>query len=217
MAEEKPAAENIALAARLNNAGLYLLFALVLLIPKTLALRHRRWRWNALRLLAGVVGALLLRAGVEGGAGRWAPLVGLLLLVLALLIRPAPTGPSLDAHKRRLGALVVVNGGLYAPAGEKPLPVRLFVAPERMRVVDEFLRTRLEIPFAEVRALHVLSASPPAAPAPTTLAAEDWVLLVEWAGGAARFSYQGHFAEHLARVAETTLRHQLRRELPVML
>ena len=32
----------------------------------------------------------------------------------------------------------------------------------------------------------------------------------------ARFRYDGFFAEHLARVAETTVRNVLRRELPVL-
>jgi hypothetical protein len=42
-----------------------------------------------------------------------------------------------------------------------------------------------------------------------------WVLRIHWSGRAAEFSYRGIFAEHLARVAETTLQSQIRPALPV--
>jgi hypothetical protein len=39
---------------------------------------------------------------------------------------------------------------------------------------------------------------------------------VDWGQATAEFLYEGNFAEHLARVADATVRSRLYRELPVM-
>jgi len=52
---------------RLRQAGLFVLFSIVLLIPKTLALRRRPKLWNGLRLLTCLTGGLL--AGTSLAAG----------------------------------------------------------------------------------------------------------------------------------------------------
>ena len=43
-----------------------------------------------------------------------------------------------------------------------------------------------------------------------------WSLRVNWANKTAAFAYGGVFAEHLARVAETTIRGVMRPALPVL-
>ena len=43
-----------------------------------------------------------------------------------------------------------------------------------------------------------------------------WFLRVNWANKTAVFAYRGAFAEHLARVAETTIRSVMRPALPVL-
>jgi hypothetical protein len=48
---------------------------------------------------------------------------------------------------------------------------------------------------------------------------QTWDLEITWESKemrTARFRFDGVFAEHLARVAETTIRNLLRRELPVL-
>ncbi|MEE9235834.1 MAG: hypothetical protein V3U28_10395, partial [Candidatus Acidoferrales bacterium] len=66
MAEEK-GKQPLPWSQRLRRAALFVLFFLVLLIPKVLGLRGRRRLWMALRFLAAVVGAGL----VLGSGGEW--------------------------------------------------------------------------------------------------------------------------------------------------
>lgn len=188
---------------RARDAALWIFFALMLLIPKTLALRRRRWLWNTLRVGLALVGAMLLAAGGRDPTARLSPVLGLLLILLALLPRPPPQGTTVDERARELGALVVVNGGRLLN-GETNPEVRLFVGPERLHALDPRQQPCLEIPLNAVTSLAVEQAE------------NGWRLLIEWSQGSAEFHYQGHFAEHLARVADTTLRSQVRRELPVV-
>jgi hypothetical protein len=193
-------AETVPLGERLRRAALFVLFGLVLLIPKTLSLRRRRDLWNVLRLVAGAVGAVLFFSKLGG----WLELlVGLALLLFALLARPAKERKTVDAVARELGALIVLNGGRLRRENNDSA-VRLFLSPEVIYVLDLSHQPVLEIPLAEVREARAASAG------------ENWKLVIESEAGAAEFCYDGFFAEHLARVAETTLRSRLRRELPVL-
>lgn len=213
MGEEKQATENVPLWARLQRAGLFLLFAAVLLIPKTLGLRRRPGLWIGVRVGAAVAGAGLLWAASSSGWNWPAVLFGLLLVLLALLVGRAREGKPVDEQARELGALVVLNGGWFTPPDGKPCPARFYVASDRVHVLDLTHRPLLEIPLAVVGALRVEEAKE----AQEAEEAKDcWRLRIEWDGGSAVFSYEGFFAEHLAQVAEATLRSRLRRELPVL-
>jgi hypothetical protein len=78
-------------------------------------------------------------------------------------------------------------------------------------VLDTALNTLLEIPIAQIAALRVeRGGGQPQEPN------ADWKLHVAWEGSTAEFFYRGPFGEHLARVAESTIGSQLRRELPVL-
>lgn len=204
MAEEKHTQERVLWQVRLRRAALFLLFAAVLMIPKTLALRQRRSLWNGLRFLVAVTGALLVGAAQRPQISGWVPLLGLLLIVSALLAQPVRKTRTVDEQGRALGALVALNGGRFQTAKGKLTSVRLFVASERVHVLDPRHRRLLEIPLPAVTELR---AEP---------AGDGWELRVGWQGSRAVFHYEGFFAEHLARVAETTLRSQLQRELPVL-
>jgi len=180
------------------------LFALVLLVPKALGLRRRRKVWNALRFLVAVSGAFLVGMSKSAPSGSLVPWLGLLLILIAVFVRPEKKEKPMDVRARELGALVVVNGGQFRGAENKPVPAQLFVAPERVHVLDSQQQILLEIPLGAVSSLRVEPA------------ANGWKLLVAWNQSLAEFYYDGVFAEHLARVAEATLRSQLRRELPVI-
>ena len=215
MAEEKQPHEKVGLAMRLRRAALFVVFAAVLLIPKTLSLRRRGWLWNSLRLVAAIVGAALLTEMKDGSAVGLHSAVGLLLILLAVLLRPAREGKSVDEQARELGALVVLNGGRFSAAGEKQVQARLFVAPERVHVLDLQHRPLLEIPLATVLSVRV-EEEDEAKEAKEAKEQGGWRLVVEWQQGVAVFHYQGFFAEHVARIAETTVQGQLKRELPVV-
>jgi len=140
------------------------------------------------------------------------------LMAFGLLVRSKPEPKPVDAQARQLDALVVLNGGAFIPAGsERPSSiVSIFVNPDRLFVVDEHEHTLEEIPLVRVRDLAVR-------PVPVSDEPEDetqtWDLEITWESKemrTARFRFDGVFAEHLARVAETTIRNLLRRELPVL-
>jgi hypothetical protein len=134
-----------------------------------------------------------------------APIVAAILMMLfALIVTPERPGFSIDARARELGALIVVDGGRYIHASANPERVKLFLAPDRLLVLNLALEVVAEISLQEIRALVVEPAR------------ADWSFRVERTGSTSKFVYKGTFGEHLARVAEATVRGQLHRELPVL-
>ena len=143
---------------------------------------------------------------------------GIALMAFGLLVRAKPHAKSVDAQAREFDALVVLNGGAFIPAGaERPSRlVSIFVNPDRLFVVDEHSHTLEEIPLVRVREL---AARPLPLPDEPDGEAQTWELEITWESKemrTARFRFDGVFAEHLARVAENTVRNLLRKDLPVL-
>jgi hypothetical protein len=201
-----------AAAARLRRGALWVIFALVLLIPKTIRLRRRRRTWNIIRVLAAFAGAGMLVLGAARGYDATPIVAGAILLLLALLVRAARTerapgfspASSVDARARELGALIAVDGGRYIDGGGRPHRAKLFVGPDQLWVLDAALHVLLEIPMPQIR---MLVAEP---------SGEDWRFRVHCENSTAEFIYKGSFAQHLAGVADATIRSRLNRELPVL-
>ena len=191
-------------ATRLRRGVLWLIFGLILLIPKVNRLRRRRELWKLLRLFMACAGAVIVALGTTQWHSLALLAVGALMLLFALIVAPERPELSIDARARELGALIVVDGGRYIGASGRPHRVKLFLAPDRLLVLDSALQILFEIPLQQIRSLSVL---------PT---GANWSLRVASAETTAEFLYEGIFGEHLARVAEATLRGQLHRELPVL-
>lgn len=191
-------------AAWLRRSTLWVLFALVLLIPKVNRLRRRRALWNSVRMLIAVAGVSVLVVGVTRGIHAGAFVAAGIMLLFALLAIPERQGISLDVRRRELGALVVVDGGLYSNAAGTPERVKLFVASDRLFVVDGELHVVHELPYEQIRAQSVESSG------------DGWSFQLESEDRKREFLYQGVFAEHFARVAAATIRSRLHRELPVL-
>lgn len=210
MADEKLENGNETRPARLRQAALFVLFSIVLLIPKTLALRRRRKLWNALRILTALAGGVLAGTATADGLGDAALgvgiLLGVLLMLLALVTPSVKTAASVDETARALGALVVLNGGLFSAGTQKPAPVRLYLTPERLHVLDQRHRMLLEIPLAGIATVRVERGK----------SEKERTLRIEWRAGKAEFSYQGFFADHLAEVARSTLESRLPSRLRVL-
>jgi hypothetical protein len=191
-------------AARLRHGALWVIFALVLMIPKVNRLRRRRKTWNVVRVMIGIAGAAMLAIAVARG---YSPgLIAASALMLLFVLVAAPKGPefSVDARARELGALIVVEGGRYTDASGASHSAKLFVGPDRLWVLGAALELLLEIPLQEVRSLSVEPAE------------AEWILRFDCGESSVEFLYQGTFAEHLARVAEATIRSRLHRELPLL-
>jgi hypothetical protein len=202
----------------LRKAALSVLFAAILVIPKVRRLRRKIWEWSAVRILVASLGCLLGWRYKHAHGGVVDLVVGIALMAFGLLVRAKPETKSVDAQARQLDALVVVNGGAFIPAGsEQPSRlVSIFVNPDRLFVVDEHEHTLEEIPLVRVRAL---AARPLLAQGESEVEAQTWDLEITWESKdmrTVRFRYDGVFAEHLARVAETTVRNVLRRDLPML-
>jgi hypothetical protein len=202
----------------LRKAALSVLFAAILMIPKLRRLRRRIWEWSAVRILVALLGCLLGWRYKHAHGGVVDLVVGVALMAFGLLVRAKPEAKSVDTQARQLDALVVLNGGAFIPAGaERPSRlVNIFVNPDRLFVVDEREYTLEEIPLVRVRELV---ARPIPAQGEPEAEAQTWDLAITWESKemrTARFRYEGVFAEHLARVAETTIRNLLRKDLPVL-
>jgi hypothetical protein len=189
---------------RLRHLAVGALFALVLLVPKILHVRRNPRSWMLFRVFLGVAGAALVVLPLGLGTSFVPAVVGLALFISAILLPPAKPDTSADDKARELGALVVINGGHFQSGNAPPNAVQLFVGAESVWVLDRRFDLLQEIPVTEITAACAEQSE------------ESWRLRMTWAGRTAEFSYRGIFAEHLARVAETTIRSVTRPALPVL-
>jgi hypothetical protein len=189
---------------RFRHLAVGALFALVLLIPKILHVRRNPRSWMLFRIFLGVAGAALVVLPLGLGTSFVPAIAGLAMFVGAILLPPAKPDTDADDKARELGALVVVNGGRLEPGGERSAAVQLFVGADTVWVLDRHFQSLIEIPVSEITAARAEES------------AEFWRLRVTWAGHTVEFSYGGVFAEHLARVAESTIRGVMRPALPVL-
>lgn len=201
---------------RFKHAALFVLFGTLLLIPRVRRLRRRVGAWTGVRLLALAGGSWLIWRFVHTQAGVAWLIPGLLLLGFALLVRAKPPAKSVDQLTQELAALIVLNGGVFRPSPDsRPTEdTQIFVRPDQFLVVGPGERQLLRIPLAKVRniAAHPVNDG-------TDRDVQPWEVQINWisdAPAAATFRYSGTFAEHLARVAESTLRSQWTRDLPVI-
>jgi hypothetical protein len=180
------------------------LFGLVSVVPKLLHLRSSAHSWMLFRICLGIAGAALVVLPLGLSNGYIFSIAGLTMFAGAILLPPAKPGTSPDHKARELGALAVVNGGRYQPASDSSVAVELFVGSKRISVLDSRSNPLLVIPVNEI----------------TSAGAEEcpghWILKIAWADQSSEFSYGGIFAEHLARVAESTVRSVMRPSLPVI-
>jgi len=162
-------------AGRLRRGLLWLIFGLILLIPKVNRLRRRRRLWNFVRIVIALAAAAILVLGMA--RGRWYALLaaGALMLLFALVVRPERREFSIDARARELGALIVVDGGSYIDGSGKRHRAKLFLGPDRLSALDASLEMLLQIPLQRIRSLSVR---------PT---GTDCSLRVEWAETTAEF------------------------------
>jgi hypothetical protein len=191
-------------AVRLRRAVLWLIFGSILMIPKINRLRRHRRAWNFGRSFAGLAGVAMIAIGAAERHKLAIIALGALTLLLALLLAPERPKLSVDARARELGALVVVDGGVYSSDAEAPHRAKLFIGADRLWVLNSALAVLSEIPLQQLRELILEPAG------------ADWKLRLDCGQSAAEFLYRGDFAEHLARVADETLRSRLHRELPVL-
>ena len=192
------------LSKRLRHFAVGTLFALVLLIPKILQARRNPRSRMLFRIFLAVAGAALVIVPL-GTWSSYAPAIaGLTMFIGAILLPPAKSQANADDKSRELGALVVVNGGRFKLGDASSFAAQLFVGADQISVRDSSLQSFLEIPVGEI----------------TSAQAEEshsrWFLRIIWANKTAAFAYDGVFAEHLARVAETTIRGVMRPALPVL-
>jgi hypothetical protein len=191
-------------SARFRNLLIGALFALVLLIPKLLGIRRNAQSWMAFRVFLGFAGAALVVLPLGLWNSWHAAIAGLGMFMAAILLPPAKPRNVSDDKARELGALVIVNGGKYQPGNAAPLPVQLFVGAERIWALDAHLQPQLVIPAAEITSANAVQYK------------DRWILQIRWLDNAAEFYYQGIFAEHLARVAESTLSSVMHSPLPIL-
>lgn len=199
-----PAIPSDAIATRLRNTIIGALFALVLLVPKLLQIHRNKRTWLLFRMALGLTGAALVVLPLGLWNSWTAAIAGLAMFLAAALLPPAKTDTSADHKARELGALIVVNGGDYQPGNAPTAHVQLFVGSENVWALDPLFQPLLVIPTSEISSARAEQAQ------------DLWLLSVRWSDHTAEFSFRGIFAEHLARVAESTLRGVMHPALPVI-
>ena len=192
------------LGKKLRQLAVGTLFALVLIIPQILHVRRNPRSWMLFRIFWGVAGAALVVLPLGLGTSFVPGIVGLAMFISAILLPPAKPDTNARDKAHELGALVVVNGGRFQPGRAASAAVQLFVSAESVWVLVRSFQPLLEIPVSEITAACAEQSE------------EFWRLRVTWASHTAEFSYGGIFAEHLARVAESTIRSVMRPALPVL-
>ena len=192
------------LGKKLRQLAVGTLFALVLIIPKILHVRRNPRSWMLFRIFLGVAGAALVVLPLGLRTSFVPAIVGLAMFISAILLPPAKPNTNAGDKAHELGALVVVNGGRFQPGRAAAAAVQHFVSAESVWVLDRSFQPLLEIPVSEITAACAEQSE------------ESWRLRVTWANHTAEFSYGGIFAEHLARVAESTIRGVMRPALPVL-
>ena len=199
-----------------KQAGLFILFGTILIIPRIRRLRRSVGAWAYVRLGVAACATWLVWRHTHAGAGAASLVGGLLLFAFSLLVRAKPVGKSTDALAHELGALIVLNGGIFRQSLDST-PVQqaqILVHPEQIIVLGPREQRLLEIPLAKVRNLAAYPITNGAGQG-----SEPWEVEINWlADGPCKttFHYEGAFAEHLARVTESTLRGQWKKDLPII-
>jgi hypothetical protein len=192
------------LGTRARNLAIRALFSLVLLVPKLLRLRRDDRYWTAFRILLGISGAALVVLPLSLWNSWLAAPAGLAMFLASILLPSSEPDTRVDDKVRELGALVVVNGGEYQSANSPAAAVQLFAGVDDIWVLDSRLQSLLTIPVSEISSAHAQEIE------------NGWVVRVRWMDRVEEFSYRGIFAEHLARVAESSIRSVMRAPLPVL-
>jgi hypothetical protein len=191
------------IGTRLRNTAIGALFAIVLLVPKVLRIRRDERSWTAFRILLGVAGAALVVLPLAFWNSWLAAIAGLAMFLTAALLPPARPDSQVDDKAKELGVLVVVNGGKYQPGAGPAASARLFIGADNIWALDLHLHPLLIIPASEISSVRAEETP------------SGWVVRVRWMDRMGEFSYTGIFAEHLARVAESTIRGVMRSALPI--
>jgi hypothetical protein len=190
--------------AKLRNTAVGVLFALARLAPKLLRLRRDAYSWLVFRIVLGVAGATLVVVPL-GLWNSWiTAIMGLAMFTASILLPPAKPDTRADEKARELGALLVVNGGIYQPGNAPAAPVQLFAGTQRVWALDPNFQPLLVIPAGEISSVRAEESE------------GRWVLRIHWTGHTAEFFYRGIFAEHLVRIAENAIGSLLRTSLPVL-
>lgn len=179
-------------------------FAVVLIVPKVLNLRRNERSWVAFRTLMGLFGAALVVLPIGFYSSYFLAVIGLGIFIAAIMLPPAEATSGTDDKARELGALVVVNGGLLPSGRDAVVPVQLFVGSEHIWALEADFHPLLVVSVSELLSARAEEIN------------DHWTLHLRWADRSAMFEYSGVFAEHLARVAESTIQSVMRPSLPVL-
>lgn len=190
-------------APRFRNVSIHALFALAQLTHNLLHLRRNPRSWLMFRVALGFAGAALVVLPLSLWNSWIAAIAGLAMFTAAILLPPAKTANGADRKARELGALLIVNGGMYQSENAPAAAVQIFVGAENIWALDSRFQPLLVIPDSQISSVRAEES------------AGRWNLQIRWLDHTAEFSYRGIFAELLARRAETSLRVVMSAALPV--
>lgn len=169
------------------------LFAVVQCVPTLLRPRRNAHSWFAVRILLGAAGAALVILPLSLWNSWLAAIAGLAMFFVAALLPPARPYTVPEEKARELGALSVLSGGKYQAGITAPESVRLFVGSERLWALDSHFQPLLVIPAVEITSVNA------------TRILDRWILQIGWSDNSTEFFYEGIFAQHQARIAQSSI------------
>lgn len=160
---------------------------------KILHVRRNPTSWMTFRIFLGLAGATLVIVPLSLSNSWLLAPAGLVMFLAAILLPPASRETTPEDKARELAAFIVIDGGTYQSPDPAPVPVDLYVGPERISVLDSRYNSLLVIPVDQISSAVVVEDS------------MGWILQILWSYQVSEFCYRGTFAERLARSAESHL------------
>ena len=170
----------------------------------SLNLRRSEHAWTTFRTLLGIFGAALVILPLRFWSGYQIAIVGLAMFTTAILLPPVELAGGMEDKARELGALNIVDGGLFLSENRPDTSVNLFVAPENVWALNSDLQLLLVLPVAEITYIQVEYYD------------SGWRLNIRCMGRIAAFAYSGVFAEQQARVAESAILNVIESSRPTL-
>jgi hypothetical protein len=170
----------------------------------SLNLRRSEHAWTTFRTLLGIFGAALVILPLSFWSGYQIAIVGLAMFTTAILLPPVELAVGMEDKARELGALNIVDGGLFLSENRPDTSVNLFVAPENVWALNSDLQPLLVLPVAEITYIQVEYYD------------SGWRLNIRCMGRIAAFAYSGVFAEQQARVAESAILNVIESSRPTL-
>jgi hypothetical protein len=163
-------------------------------LPKQLHPRRNQHSWTFFRFALGFFGAALVVLPLALPQSWIAAIFGLGFFLTAILLPPNLNRPVEEERIREPNRQIILKGAEFSAGFVPPEPVQLFVSRETILAMKSNLQPAVVICVADISSVFLQRSE------------NSWLLVLQWPGKEAEFSFHGLRAERNARKAEAALR-----------